>query len=60
MEKLENEAKRATEMLKDKIVFEIFRHRIDEFGIEFTDGTRLFIDRQPEGLEISITEGNSN
>ena len=59
MEKLEKEANRATEMLKDKKVFEIYRHRIGEFGIEFTDGTRLFIDHQPEGLEISITEGNS-
>ncbi len=57
MQELEKEAKRATEMLKDKKVFIIFRHRIGEFGIEFTDGTRLFIDHEPEGLEITITEG---
>ena len=58
MLELEKEAKRATEMLKGKKVLKVLRHRIGEFGIEFTDGTRLFLDHQPEGIEISITEGN--
>ena len=57
MGELEKEAQRATEMLKGKAVLKIFRHRTGEFGIEFTDGTRLFIDHQTDGLEISITEG---
>ena len=56
MLELEKEARRATKILKGKNVLQIFRHRIGEFGIEFTDGTRLFIDHQTDGLEISITE----
>ena len=29
-------------------------------GIQFTDGTRLFVDFASEGLEISVTEGYVN
>jgi len=49
------EAKHATKLLKRKVVKVVTRHRQGEIGIEFTDGTRLFIDHKPEGLEISIT-----
>lgn len=59
MMNLEEEAERSTELLKGKTVSKIFRHRIGEVGIEFTDGTRLFIDHKTEGLELSITEGDS-
>lgn len=52
---IENEAKEATKLLEGKIVSNVFRHRIEEVGIEFTDGTRLFIDIKAEGLELSIT-----
>jgi hypothetical protein len=30
------------------------RHRPEELGIEFEDGTRLFVDGYNEGLELSI------
>jgi hypothetical protein len=52
---LEQEAKRATEMLKGKVVSEIWRHREGELGIRFTDGTKLFVDHTPTGVEVSIT-----
>ena len=52
---LEEEARKATELLQGKIVAKVWRHRDKEIGIEFTDGTRLFIDHQPNELEISIT-----
>jgi len=52
---LEQEAKRATELLQGKVVSEIWRHREGEFGIRFTDGTRLFVDHTPTGVEVSIT-----
>jgi len=52
---LEQEARKATELLQGKIVAKVWRHRDKEIGIEFTDGTRLFIDHQPNELEISIT-----
>ena len=54
---LKKEAKAATEMLKGKIVDQIWRHRPKEIGIQFTDGCRLFVDMEPEGLELSITGG---
>ena len=53
---LNKEAKEATGMLKGKIVSRIWRHRPKEIGIEFADGTRLFVDMQEDGLELSITE----
>jgi len=55
MSSLEEEAKRATEMLSGKTISLIHRHRSGEVLIEFTDGTRLFVDRSETGLELSIT-----
>jgi hypothetical protein len=52
---LEAEAKRATELLNGKVVKVVWRNREKELGIEFTDGTRFFVDHQPLSLEISIT-----
>ena len=49
------EAERATELLRGKVVRKIWRHSQEQIGIEFTDGTRVFVDRQAEGLEISVT-----
>jgi hypothetical protein len=53
---LNKEAKETTVMLKGKIVSKVWRHRPQEIGIEFADGTRLFVDMEEEGLELSITE----
>ncbi|WP_085297604.1 hypothetical protein [Cognaticolwellia mytili] len=52
---LEDEANRATDLLKGKVVQQVFRHRTKEVGIQFTDGTTIFIDHQPTELDISIT-----
>jgi hypothetical protein len=52
---LEQEAKRATELLRGKVVSEVWRHREGELGIRFTDGSRLFVDHTSIGLEVSIT-----
>lgn len=53
---LNKEAKKATVMLKGKVVSKVWRHRPKEIGLEFADGTRLFVDMEEEGLELSITE----
>jgi len=53
---LRKEAKEATKMLKGKIVDKVWRHRPKEIGIQFTDGSRLFVDMETEGLELSITD----
>lgn len=54
---LRKEEKRATKLLKGKVVKKILRHRKEEVGIEFEDGTRFFIDwRESENeLDLSIT-----
>ena len=53
-----DEAKRATKLLKGKTVKKVWRHRPEELAIEFDDGTRLFVDRNETGLELSITGGD--
>ncbi len=55
---LKKEATIATEILKGKDVSTVFRNRVGEFGIEFTDGTRLFVDHLENGLELSITDSS--
>jgi len=55
---LNEEAKRATDMLKNKKIEMILRHHKNEITIQFTDGSRLFIDQTPDGLELSITGEN--
>jgi len=52
---LEKEAWEATEMLKGKTVEIVRRHRENEMSIQFADGTRLFVNQTPTGVELSIT-----
>ena len=52
---LENEAERASELLKGKVVANVWRHKANELMVQFTDGTRLFVDMRQSGLELSIT-----
>ena len=54
---LEEEAAKMSDMLRGKIVKAIKRHRTKEVMIEFSDGTRLFVDRTAEGLDFSIADG---
>jgi hypothetical protein len=51
---LEVEALRATELLADKVVASVSRHREGELVVQFTDGTRLIVDADAP-LELSIT-----
>jgi hypothetical protein len=55
---LESESQRATDMLKGKVVQTVWRHRSGEVGIQFTDGTRFFIDTKEGSIELSITGGS--
>ena len=57
MTDLELEAEKLTELLKGKTVRIVWRHRPDEIAIEFEgdDRTRLFVNRDPAGLDISVT-----
>jgi hypothetical protein len=52
---LQKEGEKATALLKDKVVYQVIRHRTNEVCIEFTDGTRLFIDTLTGTIDISIT-----
>ena len=51
---LEDEERRASEMLAGKTVKSIRRHRPTEVLIEFTDDTRLYVDSD-HPVEMSIT-----
>ena len=54
---LQDEARRATDLLAGKTVLQVWRRSAREVGIEFLDGTRLFVDACPDGVELSITGG---
>ena len=57
---LHEEESRATELLRGKVVRHIRRFRNKELLVEFTDGSRLFVDHSRDELELSITtEGGS-
>ena len=57
--KLELESSRLQRMLRGKIVKHVWRHREKEVGLEFEDGTRLFVEWQPnENLEFSVTSAD--
>jgi hypothetical protein len=49
-----------TELLSGKVVSQVFRNREAEVSIEFTDGTKLFIDKTNTGVELSIISGTSD
>ena len=55
MRNLKEESKKATELLEGRKVQVIVRHKPSEVLIQFTDGSRLFIDISNEELELSIT-----
>jgi hypothetical protein len=52
---LEAESNKVTSMLAGKVVAFIRRYRASEVLIEFTDGSRLVVDKSEDGLELSIT-----
>ena len=53
------ESARATELLRGKVVARVVRNRPSEVLVEFTDGTRMFVDQTDGALELSITEGRT-
>ena len=54
-ELLNSEAEKATKMLQGKTVSKILRYQKAEVLIEFSDGSRLYVDKSDTGLELSIT-----
>ena len=52
---MEEESERASDMLRGKVVARVIRDRPTEVMVEFTDGTRLFVDRVADALELSVT-----
>ena len=51
---LETEAVGLRRMLVGKVGKEVWRHRANELGIEFTDGSRFLLDRVEGGLEFPL------
>lgn len=56
---LTKESELATKILVGKVVSHVVRHRESEVLIQFTDGTRLFVDGKNSLVELSITGGKS-
>ena len=57
---LGHEAKAIQELLAGKVLTRVMRPRIHEVVLEFSDGTRFFVDTQSGSvLECSITGGES-
>jgi len=52
---LDQEAEQVTNLLKGKVVATVWRHSERELGIQFSDGSRLFVDHAVNGIEVSIT-----
>ncbi|MGP4846276.1 hypothetical protein ACTXGQ_19285 [Marinobacter sp. 1Y8] len=52
------EAKAIQELLEGKVLTRVMRPRIHEVVLEFSDGSRFFVDTQAEiSLEFSVTGG---
>lgn len=51
---LDEEAARIEQLVSGKVVKTVYRHHPNEIVVEFTDGSRLFVDA-PSDLEISVT-----
>ena len=56
---LKEETVELTKLLSGKMVRDV-RRRTSEVLVEFTDGTRLFVDARSDTIECSVTEGKSN
>ncbi len=52
---LNNESSLASELLQKIIIARILRPRETEVVIECTDGTRFFVNKSENGVELSIT-----
>jgi hypothetical protein len=56
MNTLDEESSTATALLAGKTVTHVIRHRPNEMLVEFSDGTRLYVDATDGRLELSVTE----
>lgn len=55
---LADNQKALQKLLKGKTVKRVWRRKRKELGLEFSDGTRLFVDWQKnQSLDLSVTEG---
>jgi hypothetical protein len=55
---LAGDQKALQKLLKGKTVKSVWRRKRKELGLEFADGTRLFIDwKKNQSLDLSVTGG---
>ncbi|WP_144780341.1 hypothetical protein [Marinobacter maritimus] len=55
---LEREAKAIEELLIGKVLTGVIRHQSSEVVLQFSDGTRLFVNGEVQGsLDFSVTGG---
>lgn len=51
------EARRATTLLRNKVVAKVWRPREKTVAVLFRDGARLYVDHQEDALELSVESG---
>ncbi len=55
MADLNDEAQRLQSLIADKVIAKVRRHRASELVLEFSDGSRLFVNADGQDLDLSVT-----
>ncbi|MCB0987994.1 MAG: hypothetical protein H6519_04540 [Microthrixaceae bacterium] len=55
MADLKDEEQRLQSLIADKVVAQVRRHRANELMLEFSDGSRLFVNVAGQDLDLSVT-----
>jgi hypothetical protein len=55
MADLNDDELRLQSLIADKVISRVRRHRPSELMLEFTDGSRLFINVDGQDLDLSVT-----
>jgi hypothetical protein len=55
MADLDDEEQRLQSLIADKVIAQVRRHRASELILEFSDGSRLFVNADGQDLDLSVT-----
>ena len=55
MADLKDEERRLQSLIADKVIAQVRRHRAGELMLEFSDGSRLFVNVDGQDLDLSVT-----
>lgn len=55
MADLKDEEQRLQSLIANKVIAQVRRHRACELMLEFSDGSRLFVNADGQDLDLSVT-----